>query len=434
MWIKKLEGKKRSKKMKKSKLTKKILSLCLTAILSLGMVASVLAADPVVHDEDNPAQAAISKILQMPEGTTTPDAEFEFEFTAVSVDEGTAPVTDAPEISGKVEFTDVDAGTSEDGTKTVRKDSANVFDGVDFPHAGTYVYDITEKGGTYTTETGETMTYSGAQYQMTVWVANGENGLYVKAVAAKIVLGDDGEPGTDAGEKVDPTPGGDGSDPMLEYSSVAFTNIFTKQVDGGNPEDPDAQMLNINKTVVGDYADKTKYFAYDITVTQPELVTGIVTYKAYIVDETGVVTSGDNYPVEDIQPTDDYGPFINVTAGLTVTINIKHGQQIVFTDTHIGATYEVVEAAYAGYTPEVELVVNGAEPVNTKGTEETTLSTGSNLLGEDENSAAFTNTYKNITPTGILINNLPFIILALVVLGGLVVSVALKAKKRGYEN
>jgi len=136
---------------------------------------------------------------------------------------------------------------------------------------------------------------------------------------------------------------------------------------------------------------------------------------------------------------------ITVTSGTQFTYSLQDGQKLVFVDTPVGTSYSVNETGTLGYTPS-ETVTYGSTPLQTNtdaGTKGSALSTDTaiapvfggvayttNLVGESTNSAAFTNDYQTITPTGILINNLPFIGLILLAVGAFGAYVVVKSRKR----
>jgi len=158
-------------------------------------------------------------------------------------------------------------------------------------------------------------------------------------------------------------------------------------------------------------------------VTKPATgVTTDPTYAAYVV-EAGpggtnvVVTTSDNCG-KTPEPSVGYGAYCAVPSGAQdpITIKLKHGQAVAFVDLQVGVTYEVVEAAEANYSAAVLVVANDATVRNTDNDEaDKALSTELQTIGAKGNSAAFTNTRVETSPTGILLNNLPFI--GLIVLG-----------------
>ena len=416
--------------MKQNKMLKICFSLALLTMLCLSSFLTTFATgSPVLGTEESPAQAAITKMLQMSEGTTTPTVSFAFSVTKKSVNEKTTteelaamPVITNPTIS----YTAADTGTTAVGLKSVPKETGNLFAGITWPHAGVYVYTITETADTYVTATGETMTYSGASYDMAVYVQNGTNGHYIAAIATTIETADNA--GQTVGNKVNLTPGGEsGSD----YSDLIFTNTFTKVNGGTDPTNPSDSALSISKTVAGGYGDQSKYFPYDLTLTKAAAVAGTPVYKAYVVEAVAgtdtVVTATANAAAI---ANDAAGNYIEVTAGTAATINLKHGQRLVFLDTPIGTKYVVVERAVTDYTPTAQVTVNGETPIAIDSGENTALSTTERLIGESTNAVDFTNTYKMITPTGITLNNLPFLMMIVLAVGVLLIVAAVKFRKK----
>jgi len=405
-----------------------IIALLLTVALTMsGITAAFAAGDPVYGDEDNPAQAAITKRLWMPEGTNTPGASFSFTIAKKSYNGATdsTALAQIPAISEKtLTFTAGAPGTVTAGVKEVYLETGDLFDGIVFPSAGVYAYTVTEKANTYTIAdaTKESMTYSSGSYDLVVYVKDGDDGTYIYAIAAIINVKD--TEGQQVGDKVDPTPGDVNIDG--DYSDMVFTNIYIKSHGGTDPEDPGHQALKISKAVAGEFASQDLYFPISVTVTQPALVTGTSVYRGYVVDaDNNVVTSAANGAGAHI---DGYYEF---TSGTARTISLKHGQKLVFIDTHVGTTYVAAEAATVDYTASVSIIVDGGTPIALANpTANTALSTQIRILGENPNSTAFTNTFKSVTPTGLDISNLPFIVLLSVSALGLVALVAGKRRDR----
>jgi hypothetical protein len=427
--------------VKRQRQGKKILSSILTSVLAVALSISfsvpVFAAGAITGSEASPAMAAIRKVLQMPSGSTTPGATFTFEFAKKSVDgftsdeyKGTMPaITDK-----QVSYASTDTGTTTGDVKSVPKEVNVIISGEAsaFPHAGVYEYRITEKQtGAYTINDAakEALTYSPGAYDIRFYVKDNAAGTatYVYAIGVTVVTVDNS--GQTADAKVDPTPNTGGG--------LVFTNTYTKFGGGGNPEIPENQILGIGEKVGGDYADRSKYFTYALTVNKASLVPGTPVYKAYVVDTTNnVVTTAANGSISN----DTFGNYIAVTSGTSTTIKLKHDQRIVFTDLPIGSNYVAVETGETHYTPRVTMVVDGATSFNRTATEATDLSTGPStanagtvLVGEKANAASFLNTYQTIAPTGLLIGNLPFIMILLVALGAFILFIIVKSRKRREE-
>ena len=172
-----------------------MLTIFLISVMCLGTAIPAFATGVLFKGtEDKPAYAVITKRLKMPEGTKTPEVTFTFTFTFTkkSVD-GTELASDSnamPAIKpAAVTFTAKNIGNTASGVKTVGK---QVISGAAFPHAGVYVYEVTENQNVtgYTPGYNETFNFSSAKYDVTFYVKNGENGPYTAAVDQKIVVND----------------------------------------------------------------------------------------------------------------------------------------------------------------------------------------------------------------------------------------------------
>lgn len=413
------------------KKTKKIFGIIMAAMMTATMFLgsfSASAADPPAQStgtEDDPAQVKIVKTLKYADGITEPDDQFNFTFTKVSVDgvDTDEAKTTMPDLSASVAFSD-DTGKYNDektaGLNAVSKQSANIFDGKTFPHAGVYVYTVEETGED---AKGYGMDYSEAVYTMRVYVKNGTNGTYVASVTAEKNKDDNGTT-IQGGEKVDPTPDEDTTDGI--DNKFAFVNVFTKQ--GGSngddnvtpdpipgesdPEYPEYLEKNaslvINKTVAGEYGDKTMDFNFSITLTKsPTAEDSTYTAKIYTRGTATVVATK------------------TVTPGTPCEFTLKDNQMLIFEDLPAGTTYNVTETAVEKYNTTTELVENG---VTKSGG---TAIIDKALVGEKDNYARYTNTFDDdsVTPTGIIINNLPFILMIVIAGAGIVLFVISRRRK-----
>lgn len=410
-------------KYKIMKYLRGMVTAILITIMCLGSAVSALAASALlVGTEGTPAQPIITKKLIMPEGTTTPGATFTFNFAKKSVDE-TVVASDSnamPAIGPvTIDFTAGDTGNTVNGVKTVAIQSTDALNGVIFPHAGVYEYEVAEEQSVtnYSPGSNETFTFTTAKYSIIFYVKNGSTGqLYVSEIEQKILINDADNQDSSVNTKV---------------ASMVFTNTYSKRAGGEDPTVTNNHVLTVSKTVVGAYADRTKYFAFNITTTQPAGISG-ATYKAYVLNASDqVVTSTDNCAN---LSTDSYGQYIVFTSGSPLTVNLKHDQKLVFNDLHIGSSYVAVESAVENYTASATVVVDGATGINlSNSAANTSLSTDTRLIGEGKNSAAFTNTYKEITPTGVMINNFPFIMILLLAVGAFAGYIVVKSRNKNRK-
>lgn len=443
------------------KLSKMCASTALATVLFLSVGANTLAAtngkNAAVSDGETSVRAAITKVLEMGEGTTTPNAQFTFHFVQKTDAEKTtdADGKEIPIMQDAVAISDVTVdvngktGTdNQNGKKVVEVESSDFLANANFQKAGIYVYTVTETPNTYliADASKEKMTYSQAEYTAFVYVANKADGsgVYVRGIGVVPVKNDEGTAAADTGVtgKVDPTPnptpdenGGvaDGN------SKMKFTNTYLKTNGGnGNPLTDENKSLQISKTVAGTMGDQTKYFDFTVTVKKPAVDKTTTAYKGYVVDvvKNEIVTDAANVSEGDVSlvKEDESGrKYIEFTFGeggaKTQAVKLKHNQEIVFTDAAVGAHFQAVETEAANYTASLVVKANNV----TISDSVTATDSGERIVGETrENSARFTNTYVDVTPTGIIMNNLSFVMLiAVAIVAGMVVFVM--GNRRKYQ-
>jgi len=457
----------------KNKQWKLMVCAALVAMLCLGMALPAFAAPPTrvlwrEGTELEPAEAGVTKILKMPVGTDIPTISFGFEFEPLWVDlEANAyDGSNMPTIpNATITFDSDDEGDAVSGgagIKLVIKESGDVLDSITtpWPHAGEYVYRVKEiipsSGYPVTDAKGfvvaEITHYSIAEYDMHVWVAQDTptGPLYVHSVWSYIVVKNVPEDG-DVDTKVDPTPGGDGEEYF--WSQQIFTNTFLKNNGGKDPEDPDQiddyTVWAIKKKVDGLYADLTKYFEFSVTVRNPATVTTTTdTYIAYILEmDSGNIVAvdigTDNFKGTIDTDTNGY-KYIKFTTGAALTVYLKHGQWLAFIDLPVGSSVAALEMAAFRFMPNYTLKLFEADFTTTNTLDNIAFGFGSGsqgdpirYLGEAENKADFTNTYKTEPITGILADNLPYIALiavAALTLAAFVGFAAVKSRRKAKHG
>ncbi len=406
--------------MKVWKTTRKFFALVLAMALSFGMFTTAFGGTAT-----SPAEAVITKVLQMPEGTTTPNAHFEFEITKVSLDgqTGEAALAQMPDLADvTINFTGTDTGSVVAGLKQVIVESGNILAGVTWTQTGVFKYKVVETEGTYITSTGETMTYSPASYEVAVLVNYDAATDTYFAEQVTAIIGTEDTSAQDVGTKVDATPGAGG---------MVFTNTFTKVLGG---PDPDDSVLSISKEVAGDYADPQKYFPFTLTVNKAATLSSTVTYKVYVLDAAGTVVTSTNHADENHIKSDGTENYIEVTSGVPIVVSLKDGERLSFVDMAVGTSYTVMEQANVSYTPSAVVVVNGATPQTLTGSANSALTVGENLIGESTNTVDFTNTSTTVAPTGITLNQVPFIVMIGLAVAALGCYVWVKTRKRESEQ
>lgn len=408
--------------MKQGNHFKRLLGVVLGCVLGISLYGTkcVFAAPPTsTGTEANPAEVKIWKNIQMPVGVNTPAGTATFEFTSYKVDGATATTTNMPVIPNRtITFTTGDTGdadTTAAGVRTVSKKSGNILAGVTFPHAGEYLYHVKELASGFTlantTSLHETMEYSTKEYQVQVVVANNaaNTGVYVQSISVGVW-----NPVTSTvGTKVNDTDHDEGV-------GFGFTNKFNR-THIGSPTDPSA-ALQISKSVSGSAGNTTEYFPFSLQVEDPTSVAvGVTTgtYKAIIV-EGGVAVDPTNNGITGAGADHSF----SITAGAAFTFKLKHNQSLAFIDLPVGATYTVSETNAQGHTAYFKSTSNGVAGTEAAGS----TSGAAKYITEGADIAAFRNNKDAATPTGILINNLPYILL--IGFAGVVVLVVVNKKNK----
>ena len=421
--------------------------------------AATLNSDGVLVDQNgtDPVKAAITKILQMPVGTAIPNSQFIYKVAPISVDGDAGQKSIMPALGAAGDNTvtiNFAPGASAvtpalaSGDDAYFVESGDIFANMSptfFPHAGVYVYEITEKSRTNATidsDPNQELTYSQAKYTLNVYVGNAPSGTgtYIYALGTVYNTTDDNASAGDV--KVDPTPGT--SNISGKYSQMMFTNTYVHTNGPVDPEDPitppvdpgdpDNATLTVSKTVAGTLGDKTAYFDLSATITPPALQQNVPTaYRAYVVDSANaVVTTASNGT---IAGSDEFGNYLEIAPGSPTSFKLMDGQRLVVVNAAVGSTYTVTESA-SDHVPSVIVTTKSVvtTPTPSSAAVRNPLDTGSQHVGEPTNTVAFTNTRDLPALTGLSMNDLPFvglIVLTLGALGAYIVVKSRKAKARG---
>lgn len=368
----------------------------LSAVVGITLAtAKEVKAEETLYDQ----KAVLTKEIKIPEGITVPNLTFDFTAVGLGTEETDGTVTpDAtqPEwLIPSIEFSKSDEAADVGGTgnKAIKStgDLMATIKGLGFTHAGVYQYRVIETPGSDAVITH----YSKAEYLVRVYVENVPDeeggGVVVKGITVQKVKNDDNLPN---GSKVNPKPDEDYGD-----SEFRFVNDFW-----------DDTNLVVEKKVVGDSADLTKDFKFEITLNLPTVVTAPTGHKV-------TYTVGSDPTVVDYTGTNP------------IKVELKHGEKITFANLPVGSTYTVLEKAAKGYTPTAEVTGRGTNgsAVNGEAGVDYTVTVGSvsNLLVEAEddttkNKTLVINTFKNPSVTGVITDNLPFILLVAVAGTGIV--------------
>lgn len=366
-------------------------------ILSLLQVPNVLAENEVASSQNEKnVVVKVNKELDIAEGITTPTATFTFKFAPKSgQNSANVPYETVTPTNGTIPNRTVTYGAGDtlpQGKTAITKATDDIFAGVTYENAGEYVYTVSEEqtGWTALANNIDTLTFDTKTYEMHVFVKNKSQGTgtYISNVyfvdttagsttAATAKKAGNAEPGTEGGSKV--------------YKYDLFKNKYTKKAGktGDSPStiNPNADALTITKKVAGGLASKTKNFTFKLT------------FKAASTDETGTYTGTKGS--EQIQFTKD----------VEKEFTLHDGESLVFPDLPAGTKYTLKEEGTSGYTPSSAYKENGTLKNGAAGTQSQAYTVADVLVGEKENNNIVTNTLPEVTPTGLLIDNLPFIIM-----------------------
>ena len=415
------------------KLTSILIALAMMVVLAVPAFAATASKSSAVGTD---ATVGLTKTLTVPVGTTIPSDTFSFAIARVTDNgegENATNYDVTTTVTGITSPTTAkaapNAGTEATATTATQIiNYADVLSGAKFNAAGVYAFDVTEVKPTTgyeapnftrtTTDedgvvTTETIKYSQAEYRLIVGVASytkddGTTGYYIDTIQAVQTVADDGTPINPATK-----PEGDLNPATGEAGAINFTNNYLKSKQnpdpvGGEEEEPktpdptDGKTLFISKEITCEDAtatiDNDKVFQMTSTVTFPA---GATAYKYQIVKADGTPVGAEQTLTKPANSNSKQ-----------FTFELKNGERLVFTDIAIGATWTVEEADYPAYEASGE------------------QTTASLVKDTAQNKSEIKNAYDpdEDPATGLSINNLPFIVLALVAIGGLCAYVIVRRK------
>ena len=369
---------------------KSIKNKVLASALAFTLVGGAFAINPNVAEAANkPLQ--IKKVLNLPaEGVTTPTETFTFTFTKVGKNGGEdqTNMPEIPAVTAKYSSTeDTDDNDGSTSGKQLIKETANALANVTFTAAGQYTYTVTE-----TTGTTVDMAYSKAEYTVSLFVKKVGDAYEVTNIQIKQTKNDKGE--TVNEEKTEYTPG-DASDDKKAGNKFAFENNYDKKAGNTNTNEGGTEITEndkkgfaLRKTITDDTPDENAEFTFRLTVTKPEGSKSADTTFKYFIAGDGTEKTG--------------------TYGQAFDIQLKHNQRIVFSEVLLGSKVAFDETVAGAYTGSVKSTFNGTEGTDKEG-----------IIGDQAggNFAEYEN--KTQTPTGLLIDNLPFVFLVAVAGAGI---------------
>ena len=349
-------------------------AIALVAAL-FGGVSTALAATAAVPQ--------VQKQLELNPGSTV-SATFTYSITPKALSTGTGnekTYTDGP-AAAIADITLTDASNTANNTGKGAITFGGKSDASAFAHAGVYAWTIKENA-TQNTGVG-TFQDDDKVYTLIATVVNGDNGLEFSSFV--IAKGD-----------VNSTANTD------KAGAIEFDNKYTENTTENSAD------LTITKAVAGKQGDKSKQFEFTVTFTAPSVLPEGKTAE----DVLNAITANAN-GATDIQ----FADAADGATTRTVTFKAADAKGVTFSNVLVGTTYTVSETAVDGYTQSWKATANGIE----------SASQANLLIGENANNGTMTNTHEDVTPTGLVINNLPFIMLGCVAVAGVVAYGAAKRK------
>lgn len=327
------------------------------------------------------ATATIVKTLNVPLRAPTPNATFAFHFTSDPVQTG----MDADQIpaigSAYVYYKNVDPitkiGKESDAYGVVNKAVQLPVSQSNYQKPGDYYYTVTEQQATGNSAVDKDMQYDDSTYEMLVSVRNkdvndAEKGMYIAGIFFQKVQKGITPFSDNSGGKVGTTPKFVDGKFINGYN--LFTNAYTPFKD-----------VSLKELVEGNMADKNKEFTYDVTINYPG-----------IYDNSNKVTiTGDTDTVA-------------FTNGETQTLTLKHGDEIIFKNVPVGSTFQIEESDTGAYKTNVT-TVNGIGLTSKPDGDNTDIEFAT--PNEEGNNITVINTLNGGVVTGVVMNNIPFVVL-----------------------
>lgn len=194
----------------------------------------------------------------------------------------------------------------------------------------------------------------------------------------------------------------EGAHAVGTYGTAPKTDTFTNTYSSGT--------LTVSKTVTGNLGDRTKKFDVTVTFTaaEGEQINSTIKYSG---------NTGSDYTTE------------ATVQNNTVTLHIKHGDEVTFTNIPAGVSYTVAEADYtaagAGESKGYDAAIYANSDDSTK-----TSTGGGSITAGDADTVGITNNKALTIDTGITLETLPYVL----VLAAAVVGAALLIARRHRQS
>ncbi|MCL2438018.1 MAG: hypothetical protein FWC99_02845 [Coriobacteriia bacterium] len=432
----------------KKYLSKLTFAVALALVMSLG-IAGIAVADPVARER---LDVAITKELNMPAGTIVPASSFTFTFAQITPapepneDEWVigAPAPESVATVPNAVIT-IPAGTTPI-TENPMWQVTDVLENATWPHAGDFFFMIRETANTNPTiaaNPAERMTYDDSAFFLHVRVANCPvTGNYVPTQAiARVLIGTHVTEGHyvrwgEGPDKIRYYPGTEDpiyDDKLIDPSEIHFINDFARI---------NNLPLEVSKTTVGDYANLSLLFPFEVQLVIPALAlagtpTSTPPGPLFAGPVVGVVvdsTTGD--PVVPTRTVTVTGTLPNIT----VETELSDNESIRFAGLPTGTTFVVTETQHEDYSATADVTIGGALSATSPhgdagpgsaGDDLTVPATGAYIVTDGgANAADFTNSHHPPTMSGLVITSMPLLAVLIAAAVLLAMMVASRSRQR----
>ncbi|WP_304206683.1 DUF7601 domain-containing protein [Peptostreptococcus russellii] len=425
------------KNKRKTKLGALFLALAMTATSFLGTAKTFAEVnDNVFSGNDILSQIKLVKNFYYDNGLTLPTDQFTFDITkkyesdgsGVNHDEPTANMPELELTQANISFTEQAPGTVVNNTRDTKGDNKatkelafKVKGTGTFPHAGEYRYLIKENVPDAKTDG---ITYSNKKYLLKLYVTDDGTDKVIK----KATILDVTDKENDATNAVLNT--------GTKVTAMTFDNEYHKN--NGNLKVKKI-LANTADNKEQNIQNRDRLFNFTIKMYRKntrgaKTITGTIKK-----DNTEIVGSTE-------QPKTVNLVFEDGNAEGQATFKLKHEEYIEFSDIPVGTKYTVVENDFGNYNPYAKILENGVNVLKNDRNEtnadaeiegadpasKLTRTDKKFLIGENENLAQFTNKFNFIVVTGIVMKNLPFILMSLLAMAGFAVFTI--TKRRRYNH
>lgn len=363
----------------------------LAAAMALSAFAPV-AAYADANAGTTPDKISVTKEVTSQDRGATPAGTFDFTVTPYATDSDTSVLP--PALTGF----QITVPSSTDGLAVGHVSGTSFLpanpNGT-FPHAGIYRYIVRETPGTI-----PGLTYSTAAYTVDVAIANDPDNEGQLKYGVILVYKQEtpGTPG-DADRKIDPTPGSS-DQTHLDKDTAASQFMFTNSVDNH-----DDNKLKVSKKVTGSFANTKQSFQFTIQLALPE---------GYDVDVIKATLTGGTGGTIEFKKDENF----------TTTVEMKDGYVLTFpgsmpAGTSVTVTEAQTEIGKTGRFWKASAKFNNVDVNDTDDTDGFSGSGSVDYAADKTNNFVVTNNDDSTTPTGILINNAPAILMIAIAAGGL---------------